>query len=273
MRKLLTQYSRFFCISALCYALCTIISSEAIRRIGIYVESAPNAPTDVYYWLSPTFAGIQAGNNILLWSGMLSCICSSILSAKHLPRLFSLKAFGILLFFSFMNTVICVATTWGYEEIMFTRNQPLTLELVVHTMHMIAGMFFFITFWSLFGYGLRLTLNSRFIASMAGSMIQLAEIFLIMRTYPKIEIYLPTALSRQVIVDNFPFWDVHSWAYQPNAFSFASSPMLVDNKYNILHIGWTWVVVFLIWYLLVVYVVPVVKEVQNKHERGGKIHA
>ena len=121
---------------------------------------------------------------------------------------------------------------------------------------MFIGVLVFLTFWSLFGLGLRLTIGDNLIAALTCTAGQIVEHYYVFRVYPQLELFLPFALSREIIIRNFPFWDINSWASIKNTFAFASTTIILDSKLHPIHVSNIWIFAFLVGYLFILFLKP-----------------
>lgn len=257
------KYFRFQAIFTFLFFMGIIMSIHLARNYALIIESKPNHSStyNIFYWLAPTFAMIQTGNLIIFWGGTLSCIAGvlvpSILKYKQLTQIFATVLFLFLVNLEFL--MISVFGTYFYEKIFIQIHINPCSEIIGHSLKMLLGTYLFLLFWSLIGYGLKLSLPYKTLAIFAGILIQVIEYAFIILNKPSLEKYLPFALSRQLVVSQFPFWEPGSWAEVPGTIYYANTPMIVDDKYNILSISHWWIIIFLFWYLSLVYVLPIVR--------------
>ena len=246
-------FSILFCFGS-------IYSVNVARKIAVTINYLPNHPQNVFYWLSPSFAIIESGNLLLQWGGIVSCVAGIIIpeNIKMNNNIDILKKILLLFIYTTFFSIISICSTYIYELVYIKSNFNLDHK-EIYSFMMFISMLFYLYFWALIGYGLKLTFANKFICIVIGVFIQLHDMFFLIKYRPELEIYSITALSHQIIVDRFRFWDSNSWAYNIYAYPFASSSLIVDKNYNTINASETYVVLLLLWYLSLVYIYPTVK--------------
>lgn len=253
------------------FSFFALLSIHLTKVYGLLIESQLTDPiiTNIFFWLSPTFAVIQTGNLIITWGGVLSCIggilVPEIKKFKSVPQLFVTWFFLFILNIEFL--IISILSIYSYEKIFINTQSSSTFSVIEHSIDIFIGAFLFLLFWSLIGYGLKLTFSFRTIALIVGVLVQVTEYTFIIINMPSLEKYLPFALSRFLVTNQFRFWENGNWAAIPGITNFASSSMIVDDYYNIVTINLWWVAAFLIWYLSLVYVLPIVRILSKSSEK------
>ncbi|MFZ3130036.1 MAG: hypothetical protein WA125_02770 [Desulfosporosinus sp.] len=250
-------YIRHQLIFAFLFLIGMVLTIHLTHQYALSIQSLPNHPDElnIFYWLTPSFAVIQTGNLILLWGGALACIFGTTIpdikesqSLNHIIRNIILIVVFILEF-----SVISIVSTYIYEKIFISIQINLTINILQHSIKMFIATYLYLLFWALLGYGLKLSLKYKILAIIIVLIIQIAEYFYIIIQNPSLEKYLPYALSRQIVASQFPFWEDGSWAAIPGTIIYASSPMIVDDRYNILFIKPWLIFMFLLWYLFLAY--------------------
>lgn len=270
------KYFRFQIIFTLLFFIGIIMSIHLARNHALIIESKPTHPStyNIFYWLDPTFAMIQTGNLIIFWGGALSCVAGvlvpSILKYKQLTQILVSALFIFLINLEFL--MVSVFGTYIYEKIFIQIHVNQSISIIGYSINMLLGTYLFLLFWSLMGYGLKLSLTYKTLAIAAGLLIQIIEYSFIILNKPSLEKYLPFALSRQLVVSQFPFWEPGSWAEIPGTIYYASTPMIVDDNYNILSTSHWWIVVFLFWYLSLVYVLPIIRSLSISKEANDSVN-
>ncbi|EMS72845.1 hypothetical protein [Ruminiclostridium cellobioparum] len=264
LRKLKLTFMHYIVVFTVVFIIGTIISFYTTRNTAVKIlESHPEF--NVFYWLSPEFCVIQTGNFILLCGGIFACIFGTILPSEK--NNFLLQIFSTmkkLLIGNFIFWVTSILTSFILEEltISYVRNINISKDILFHSLKMFIAVYIFLSFWGMIGYGLKLTFSNIPIALILGTSIQLLEIYVIFfylkSTFLK---FLPTALSRQIVVYQFPFWELDSWANVKSVIPFASAPLIMDKSLQLVKINYIWIFCFLIWYLLLVYFKPMYKYV------------
>ena len=261
---------RFQIIFMVLFSFFALLSIHFTRNYALSIESQLINPiiNNIFFWLSPTFAVIQTGNLIISWGGVLSCIVGvlvpKIQKFKSVPQL--LVTWCFLFFLNIEFLAISVLSTYTYERIFINNHSYSTFSITEHSICMFIGAFIFLLFWSLIGYGLKLTFSLKTIAIIVGVLVQIAEYTFIILYMPSLEKYLPFALSRFLVTNQFRFWENGNWASIPGITSFASNSMILDNNYNIVTINLWWVPAFLLWYLSLVYALPIVRIISRSSE-------
>jgi hypothetical protein len=276
MRKFfIPKVTRFKLIFLFLFLLGTLLVDNII--IQSVIHNAKGNENQIFYWLSPKLSLIQTGNLILLVGGIISFL-SGVFVPKIRAKDFKTQLLYTIPYLILLNIeciVISAISTYFYETIFVP---PLEVQynfnIIQHSTQMFLALLLFLSFWSCFGYGLRLTFSFITPAFIIGIAIQLGEYFFVFAHKPSFEKYLPLGLSRQLVINQFPFWRKGSWADIPNVVPIGSTPMLVDDRYNFTLISYWWIVVFLIWYLAIVYIVPIFREIYNndkilKEKIGG----
>lgn len=261
------RYIRHQVIFGVIFLLSMVLTIHLTRQYALSIQTLPEHPNtpSIFYWLSPTFAVIQTGNLILLWGGALSCIAGVAAPAMQKYQGSDLLFRNILLIsvFNLEFLLFSILGTYIYEKLFIHVQISFRFNILHYSLTMFAVTYLFLLFWSLIGYGLKLSLRRRTLAVLVGIIIQIAEYSFIIFQRPSLEKYLPFALSRQLVVSQFPFWEPGSWAAVPGTLKYASSPMIVDDKYNILSVSPWWIVAFLSWYLSLVYVLPIIRNLSK----------
>jgi hypothetical protein len=250
----------FIFLFALLSFICTLLFWNIANSM---VENYRVEEFRAFYWLSPSYAGIQFGNILLMWGGILSVIvgaCYPLLSKAEF--LFNLK----ILMRMFTNILArnliytCTSLFSVFVTELFLSGFRLTnfsLSIFVHSIQMFTGVYVHFLFWIIVGLGLSLTFKRKTLGALIGAIIQLSEVFIIFPFYPTMEKYLPTAISRLLIVDQFPFWDPNTWAGSIPVTALASTPLTVNEKYQLIKLNNLWILTFLLIYLCIVYLLPV----------------
>lgn len=249
----------FIIVSAYCAHL-------RLTEARIAVSSGKLDLQHSYYWLQPVYCVIQTGNNILSIGGvaavfMGACIpCIPSFSAKIiLPFLVGLE----FVFVASVTTYIYeVATVPIHGEILFTKS------IFLHSVSMFSGAYAYLTFWILIGYGVMLTISSRILAILISVGIQFIELHLLLFHAPQILRYLPTALSRELVVTRFPWYAPGSWAHQEHTLTFASSELTVDSMYHVVHSGLLRPTILLVWYLGICYLMPFLRHFKTSRSNA-----
>ena len=136
--------------------------------------------------------------------------------------------------------------------------------IINHSFKAFIYQYIFLLFWAFAGYGLRLTFLNKIFASIFIAVIQLVETYVIFHFKPEILKYFPTSLSRQLILNNFNFWNPESWVNAKSAITYITAPMIVDKSYIPITVSYFYIIVLLIWYLVLAYLVPTIRHfIQN----------
>lgn len=253
-----------------------LLSIHLTRSYALTIESKLNYTNTygVFYWLAPTFSIIQTGNLILLWGGALSYIAGVLVPTRLKYKGFNqLFATGLLLAaINLEFLLVSVLSTFAYEKIFIRFQVNPSFSILKYSLKMFFVTFLFLLFWSLLGYGIKLSFRYKILAILTGILVQIAEYGFIIFQRPSLEKYLPFALSRQLVVSQFRFWEPGSWAAVPGTIKYASTPMIVDAKYNILLVSPWWVAIFLFWYLSLVYILPIFRMLTSSKEVNDNIN-
>lgn len=245
-----------------------MIASLLLTKYLYLGISAANPSLNVSYWLSPGCAIIQTGNLIVPWGGIISSILGSLIPLIYKSRskvktiIFILKTNTVFILTSILTTIL-------FELIYFTSIITFSSNIAYHSMLMFIGVLVFLTFWSLFGLGLRLTIGDNLITALTCTAEQIVEYFYIFRVKPQLELFLPYALSREIVIRNFPFWDINSWASINNTFPFASMTIILDSKLHPIYVSNTWIFAFLTGYIIVLYLKPFKYFILKKIDKSG----
>lgn len=260
-------FLRFQLIFIMLFIIFMLLTIHLTRN---YALSITSDTFGVFYWLSPTLSIIQTGNLILAWGGILSCIAGVFIPTKHkefdLNQL--LSTVFLLAIFNFEFLLASILSTFTYEKLFIDFQVNPNFNVFQNSFKIFSATYLFLLFWSLIGYGLKLSFRFKSLSIFIGVFVQITEHYFIILYKPAIEKYLPFALSRQLVISQFPFWTPGSWAAVPGTIKYASTPMIVDAKYNLLVVSPWWEFAFLFWYLSIVYVIPTIK-ISNKLEIGG----
>ncbi len=249
------------------FIIAALTSAYSAQKTGI--EITKNNNINVFYWLQPKFCIIQTGNFILLKGGILAFLFGSILPLRESKKVLLnfiniLKAIllGNLAFLLTSILSICL-----FEIIIIPKGvnkYDMNCNILFQSIKMFIAVYIFLSFWAIMGHGLRLTFSSIPITVFIGISIQLIEIYGVFNYFQSpILKFLPTALSRQIVVYQFPFWENGSWANIKSVFCFASTPIIIDKYYHFVKVNYPWISCFLIWYILLAFLKPISKYILN----------
>lgn len=262
LRKIKLTFLHYIVVFTVIFIIGTIISFYTTRNTAVKILGT-HPEFNVFYWLSPEFCVIQTGNFILLFGGIFACIFGTILpSERNNILLQTFSTMKKLLIGNFIFLVTSILTSFILEELTIphVRNINISKDILFHSLKMFIAVYVFLSFWGMIGYGLKLTFSNIPIALILGTSIQLLEIYVIFfylkSTFLK---FLPTALSRQIVVYQFPFWKLDSWANVKSVIPFASGPIIMDKSLQLVKINYIWIFCFLTWYILLAYLTPIIK--------------
>jgi len=214
-----------------------------------------NESLNVYYWLSPEFAVIQAGNLIIAWGGIISGIMGSIIPANMYKKPLRTVLYIITCNSTFFITSIII--TYIFGSYYFPSQGEFTTEIAYHSFLMFMG--------------LKITINNSIIASILCSFDQIIEHYHIYLLKPQLGLYLPYSLSREIVTKNFPFWDYSSWASVNNTVAFASTSIIRDSHLQRINVSSLWIFSLLAGYLLLIYLKPYLKFINTREIKEREI--
>lgn len=242
----------------------TLLSLFITKNLSVKIFTN-NHLLNAFYWLSPTFSVIQTGNFLVTWGGIISSIIGSILPLGN-RTIKTHLLFLIKLNFSFIITSIF--TTYLFEEIYFSSVIPFSIQILYHSFQMFFGTFLFLTYWSFVGFGLKLILNKGLIVAIICFFEQVFEHYFIFIYKPELELYLPYALSREIIIRNYPFWDSTSWASVNNTVAYANNSLILNNHFEPLKVSNLWIIAILLGYLIIIFIRPFFQLIKKKSSKA-----
>ncbi|WP_407311793.1 hypothetical protein [Desulfosporosinus sp. SB140] len=269
MRKLILKLGLFNCLYVTTFILLSgIMFTVNMHAANIVINRGVNAYM-AFYWLSPRFFALVGENLMLLISGILSCVGGAVvpINKEGGSALSLVKAICRLVLLNLIALILSLLLLLCMELIIVSFRGNIDISIVYHSSEIFLAMMIFLIFWSLIGLGLRITFNSVVLSLAIGICIQLTEVFVIYRYVPQIEIYLPTALSRNLVVSQFPFWIPGSWANVEGAVIFANSSMLVNKYYQNVALWKYWVPIMLVYYVAIVFILPTVRIILGQHTK------
>lgn len=259
-RILIPKSGQFNCLYIIIFLIFTAITFVVTKHSANVVTSKGVSAYLSLYWLSPRFFALIGENLMLLFGGILSVLGGALVpinvgrdSMSLIKTIYQLILLNILTLISSLILLLLL------ELIYIPLRGNIDIDLVKHSCEMFLAISMFLIFWSLIGLGLKITFNSALFSFVIGICFQILEIYVNIRYNPQLEIYLPTALSREIVVTQFPFWIPDSWANVKGVVVYASSSMLVDKYYREVTLGKYWVPIMLSYYLCIVFILPVVR--------------
>lgn len=243
LKKNLKKSFILYIIAGLLSSIWEFITANMVyKSTGNYLYS--------YFWLDPNYAFIQFANNMLLIGPFISSIIGINIKIKNLNNI--LEDIFIL---NIINVIFCSTSTY-ICFLIFNKynNQVIHFNLLFKSIQMMVAFYIFINFWTLFGFLINAIFKKGLISSLLILSIQIFEIFIV----PQLGIfnilsYMPTTLSREIIIKQFPFWIKGSWCYKLGVFSYANVTPILDNNYNIKSFNIFYVYFILLSYLLILY--------------------
>ncbi|BCG60668.1 hypothetical protein [Paenibacillus sp. URB8-2] len=188
-----------------------------------------NENVNYLYWLSPNLVIIQTVNHMLIFLSILSFVIGIIITDVKIKFRNNLKEIFIN---SFYNLVIIIFVTFLSELIMGLKVEEYTpFNMFLHSMTMFIFAIFFMNFWALIGYGLKLLLKSQVSALILGITYQIYEYLYLTKMFPHISKFLPLSLSRELVVRQFPYWHPqNTWLSELNSIAyFANATSIRDG--------------------------------------------
>ena len=230
------------------FEILTLVSLFIIKDLSGRVN-ATNGTLDAYYWLSPVYSIIQTGSFIVTWGGYVACIFGSLISEKvlklqQIPR--------IVKYIIIVNTIFLVissVTTFIFEKVFIPSKVSPSYDIIYHSITMFIATLLYLCFWSCIGYGVSLIFKRNIFSVCICIFEQIFEHNFLFAHFPQLELFLPYALSRQLVIINFPFWDTTSWASVSNTVAYANMPMILDKELQPINVSILWIIAFLAVYL------------------------
>jgi hypothetical protein len=206
-----------------------------------------------FYWMNPRYAFIQATNNMLFLGGFISCCFGSLLKINNLKN----KSIEILIFCNIFNTVACIFSTWLYLLIMHKyKGNTTDFNIFSRSLQSFTGFYLYICFWSFFGHKLRFIIGNKIIAIIIMFSDQILELFVIQKSKLMFLLqFLPTTLSRELVIKQFPFWIEGTWIYKLKVFSYANVTPVLNNHFQPKNLNPIWIYSILIIYMVVVSII------------------
>lgn len=261
---------KFIILLGFIFEIFTLISLFIIKNLSFKI-SIINNPLNVFYWLSPSFAIIQTGSFIIAWGGFISSIMGIILPKEMYKLKSPFNTFLIILKINFIYLVNSILTTFIFEKINFSSKIPFSINIAIHSIQMFGATILFLTFWALIGLGVKLIINNKFLSIIICLIEPMFEHYFLFIRMRQLELYLPYALSRELITKSFPFWDTTSWASVKNTVAYASTSLILNNKFQPIYVSSVWILVFLICYLFTIYAKHFIKFLNKKGDVNNAI--
>ncbi|PYG87300.1 hypothetical protein LY28_02205 [Ruminiclostridium sufflavum DSM 19573] len=273
IKKQKLYYKHYIILFSFLFFIGMIISVLLAKETAYKILSSSYADINVFYWLNPKFCVIQTGNFILLKGGIFSSIFGIVLpeskQSNILLQILSILKKLVMGTGAFLLTSIF--TLYFLEKILIpvSPKQNININILIYSVKMFIAVYIFLIFWAIIGHGIKLTFCKIPIALIIGISVQFLEIYgIFYYLHSPFLKYLPTALSRQIVVYQFPCWEYGSWANVKSAFPFASSPIIIDKYYQFVKVSYVWIFCFLTWYVLLVYIKPFLKYITNNSSKN-----
>lgn len=266
LKRKTLNYKQYIVLFSFLFFIAIISSVLSARDMAFKVLESSHEKVNVFYWLRPKFCVIQMGNFILLKGGILACLFGVVIVQSEKRNilfniLYILKKLliGISIFL-----ITSIFTLYFVEKLVISADisqQDVNINIVFYSIKMFIAVYVYLLFWAVIGHGIKLTFSNNIpIALLIGVSIQLLEVYgVFYYLHLPILKFLPTALSRQIVVYQFPFWEYGSWANIKSVFCFASTPIIIDKSYQFVKVNYVWIFCLLAWYILLAYIKPVIK--------------
>jgi hypothetical protein len=206
------------------------------------------------FWLLPKWSPVMYASNMYLWGGILGLIlgvyawCDGYLNIRrHLEQTLHLAKLTL-------QSVITGILIWLLFDVWYYGFRSITkIEIadLVHNFLALLAVYQNMLFWALLSYGLCVVFQKRILSFVCLFGLQIFELFWGIHHLQRLELVLPTAISRVPIALAYPVWKKGSWAADYPSL-LASTPMIFTSKYQIVDVGLLWILVVECIYLLLV---------------------
>lgn len=218
-----------------------------------------------YFWMDYKFSFIQTPNNMLLFGSFIACCFGSLLKSKRLCK----KTIEELLVINLFNLLICV---FASSICLFIINKynatEVDFNIIASSVSAFVSFYLYIVFWSLLAYGFRLTFGKKIVSIILLFLLQMLELFVI-PAYGLFDLlkYLPTTLSRELVIQQFPFWIEGTWVNNLKVFSYANVSPTKESILMKENLSLFWIYSFLVIYLILALILPITRKIKaRKHE-------
>lgn len=246
------------------YLIFSILTSINAITIAHHIEEAYSNLRYAYYWMNYRVAFILFGNNMLVISGIISSFFGAFLPRDKTKR----ENIEYAMTNNFIYTILASTTTF-LILLFFTDRYVFNIDfnLVYRSVFMIIGFYMYIMFWTLFSYGLQLTLSRKFIVIPLLIAEQIFELIYLRRlNIFKFNNLLPTSISRELVIQQFPFWKDTNWSSVKGVFHYGNVPMMHDQFYMPINISPLWVYFILLLYICLAFAIPLLKK-EKKNDK------
>jgi hypothetical protein len=258
MKYRVIKYEVVFIIIYLIFAILTSVSAITMAR---NFESVYSNIRYAYYWMNYKVAFISFANNMLVISGIISVIFGSFLPKYKKKR----ENIEFAIIYNFIYSLLAATTTF-LMLFLFTDRYTFSVDfnIIYRSICMIIGFYMYIMFWTLFSYGVRETLRIKFIIAPLLIFEQVFEIiYLVRMNIFKFNSILPTSMSRELVIQQFPFWKSESWASMKGVFHYGNISMMHNQYYVPTNVSSLWVYFVLFLYICLAYALPLLKKEKN----------
>lgn len=224
-----------------------------------------------YYWLFPQWSPVLYASNMYLYGSILGVILGLLVwkpvghSAENHFWNF-VKLAKLILFATLIGVLIWLCFDLWYTSGKINFVTVSIYKALTRDVLAIAAVYQYMLFWSVMAYGIAELVRWRIIALVVLVGEQLYELFWGMHHLQRLEVVLPTAISRIPIALSYPVWKDNSWASDYPSL-IASTPMTFTSKYQIVDVGIPWVIV-----VEVIYISLVVCAVYFRSLRRSKVN-
>lgn len=244
----------YFIIFLFIYLFFVIITYINAFNIASEIQESFPQFSIPYYWLNYKVSFIQFGNNMIIFSGVLSCAFGVFIPIKKRNNK---KDIDNIIQWNFLYTLSSAIFSFVVSFIISSFLIK-SSEIVIHfnlffrSICMLTGYFLYMTFWSLFGYSLKTIFKRRIIIFTSICLVQYIELFLLKDvSFYKLNLFLPTSLSRELVVKQFPFWKEGNWSNIPGVFPLGNVTMMHNEFYELIDIPFIWVLFMLSLFLII----------------------
>lgn len=198
-----------------------------------------------FYWLQNKFILIQSANNMVTYGGCIAVILGCIVDDKNYKKnIIVTIILGYLVF-------ILIGLIFGLikNPSLITKE---SFSIIEKSIKIVLAIVLYLLFWSFLSYRIKQKSNAIItILALCGE--QLFEVYQIFLKNPsKLSVFLPTAVSRELVVKQFPFWIRGSWVYNINTFCYSNSTILIDGNSNYIDLRYWQIILILLTYMVLV---------------------
>lgn len=200
-----------------------------------------------FYWLNPVFAFIITPTLLLKYIGYIICV-NCVLYLKYTTFTYISKVIKIGFY-----VYILTSLTTLISELLIVKKSDIVINIfsiIRHCFNSMSSFIIYFIFISLLVLFVKNLTGKIYLSSFIAVLIQLIsfKIAYVNKIY-YLNMFLPTIISREIIITPFDPHNPLNWAYNNFAFPYANSTLIIDIKKRIIGLELHWVIVIICLYI------------------------